>query len=92
MTDKTDIGTYTIGARRSWGSAEVALPALPDGQALLGKVEAYWCGLCSGNLPPIARTWARAALRKPCPTPFFWSASRPGWPGYVPPARLSAHI
>jgi hypothetical protein len=52
MTDQTDIGTYTIGARRSWGHAEVALPALPDGQALLRKVEGYWRGLCSGHLPP----------------------------------------
>jgi hypothetical protein len=78
MTDKTDIGTYTIGARRSWGHAEVALPALPDGQALLGKVEGYWRGLCSGSLPPSRQDLDSSRFAEALPHAFLVERVAPG--------------
>ena len=76
--DETEIGTFTIGARRGWGPSEVILPSLPDGHAFLRKVEAYWRGLCSVGLPPYRHDVDASRFAEALPHAFLLERIAPG--------------
>ncbi len=75
-TDEIDTGRFGSGLRRL--GATTSLPALPDGRALLAKVEAYWRGQCAGGLPPYRRDLDAARISEALPHVILLERIAPG--------------
>jgi hypothetical protein len=76
MTDDIDRDGSWIGFRRRVD--RVAQPALPDGRAIMARVEAYWRRHCSGSLPPYRRDLDAGSLAGALPHLFLLERMAPG--------------